>query len=167
MKQINDQVAARNPACMFATLWIGIFDPRDGTLRFSSGGHCPPAVLHAETRDNESPLAWERFTGGPLVGVFEDAAFTESEAKLEPGDFWFVYSDGVSEAMNEKRELFGEAGIARVLSSLADRSPAAVIDAMMQAIVEFRGRAAQSDDITMLVFQRPLDSKPAREEKNA
>ena len=167
MKQINDQVAARNPTCMFATLWIGIFDHRDGTLRFSSGGHCPPAVLHAETRDNESPLAWERFTGGPLVGVFEDAAFTESEAKLAPGDLWFVYSDGVSEAMNEKRELFGEAGIARALSSLADRSPAAVIDAMMQAIVEFRGRAAQSDDITMLVFQRPVDSMPAREEKNA
>lgn len=149
MAKVNDQLAANNPNCMFVTLWIGIYDPARRLLLWANGGHPAPAVLSREA----GPVRWLREMSGPLVGVFEGTPFTTLETPLEPGEVVFVYSDGVSEAMNEEKALFAEAGMEKVFASAHGLAPQAVIDRMMEAIVDYRGTAEQSDDITMLVFE--------------
>ena len=150
VKKVNDQLAANNPHMMFVTLWVGILDRRTGRLVYANGGHCPPAILPASP---EKPVRWLRDISGPLVGAFDIADFNELETTLEPGDVCFVYSDGVSEAMDEEKHLFGEEGMIQVFESCHGVRPQGVIDAMMAGIEAHRGKAEQSDDITMLVFE--------------
>lgn len=150
MRKVNDHLAANNPNCMFVTLWMGILDRRTGRLAYANGGHCPPCVL---PRNAAAPERWLRDVSGPLVGPFEDVGYAELETTLEPGDVVFAYSDGVTEAMNETKELFGEARMSKVFDACRGERPQAYVGAMMNAIVAHRGAAEQSDDITMLVFE--------------
>lgn len=150
VKKVNDQLAANNPNMMFVTLWVGILDRRTGRLVYANGGHCPPAIL---SNKPEKSLRWLRDISGPLVGAFDMADYNELETTLQPGDVCFVYSDGVSEAMNETKRLFGEEGMMKVFDACYGLTPQGVIDAMMMGIEFHRGTAEQSDDITMLVFE--------------
>lgn len=155
MRKVNDHLAANNPNCMFVTLWMGILDRRTGRLAYANGGHCPPCVL---SRSPGVPEKWLRDVSGPLVGPFEDVDYAELETTLEPGDVVFVYSDGVTEAMNEGRELFGEERMSKVFDACRGERPQAFVTAMTDAIAAHRGAAEQSDDITMLVFEfKPED----------
>ncbi|MBP3439290.1 MAG: SpoIIE family protein phosphatase [Sutterella sp.] len=151
MKQVNDRLAENNPSCMFVTLWIGYFDPQTGGLDYANGGHCPPVVVPA---DGGKTVRWIRELSGPLVGVIDAAEFTDLHTTIAPGEMCLMYTDGVSEAMNEKRELFGEARIEAVSSTLSGRPTGDAVKTLMDAVASYRRTAAQSDDITMVVFRR-------------
>ena len=84
----------------------------------------------------------------------EDMDFEICRASIAPGEYCFIYTDGVSEAMNEAKELFSEERIAAVLEGLRGAEPQQVIEGVMAALKAHRGEAAQSDDITMLCFKR-------------
>lgn len=147
IKKVNDQLALNNPSCMFVTLWIGYLDAATGALEFANGGHCPPIAV---TRDGA--VRWVRDLSGPLVGALDMADFTGCETTLAPGELFLLYTDGVSEAMNGRRELFGESRIEGVMAQLAGERPDACLARFMQAISAHRAQAVQSDDITMLAF---------------
>lgn len=150
MKKVNDQIAARNPSCMFVTLWIGVFSPETGRLEYANGGHCAPVVVRPD-----ATLRRLSDVSGPLVGALEMAQFGELCTEVEEGAAVVLYTDGVTEAMNEKRELFGDARLDRALSLAASASPADMAQAVKAAVAQHRGSAEQSDDITLLVFRRP------------
>ena len=133
------------------TLWIGYFDPQTGGLDYANGGHCPPVVVPA---DGGKTVRWIRELSGPLVGVIDAAEFTDLHTTIAPGEMCLMYTDGVSEAMNEKRELFGEARIEAVSSTLSGRPTGDAVKTLMDAVASYRRTAAQSDDITMVVFRR-------------
>ncbi|MBQ5766319.1 MAG: serine/threonine-protein phosphatase [Burkholderiaceae bacterium] len=82
------------------------------------------------------------------------AQFTQSQTRLDHGDICLIYSDGVSEAMNKDRVLFGEKRMQDALSECQDLSPKAILQALLQTIQLHRQDYEQSDDITMLVFKR-------------
>ena len=88
----------------------------------------------------------------------DTAEFKNLTTELKPGEICLVFTDGVSEAMNEERILFGEKGIVSAVEDLMSTgitvTAQKLIDAMIAAVIEHRGAAEQSDDITMLVFQR-------------
>lgn len=151
MQRVNDQLAQNNPTCMFVTLWIGLLDPKSGELVFANGGHCPPAVIN---RASGAPLRWISELSGPVVGPLEGMEFTEHRTKLEPGDTCLIYSDGISEAMNTEKQLFGEERIGQVVQEHRDASVDALVHAVMDAVLAYRGKAHQSDDITMIAFSR-------------
>jgi sigma-B regulation protein RsbU (phosphoserine phosphatase) len=157
MLRINERLAENNPSCMFVTLFIGLFDPVTGHLDYASGAHCPPFIVNP---DPSIPVRALTDTSGPLVGAMEGMDYTACQAELAPGEYCLLYTDGVSEAMNETLELFGEERIAHTLDGLRNVSPEEVIQGVMEAVRIHRGTAAQSDDITMLCFQRlPRESE--------
>jgi sigma-B regulation protein RsbU (phosphoserine phosphatase) len=80
--------------------------------------------------------------------------FEPCHAVIAPGEYCLVYTDGVSEAMNEEKELFTEGSIAEVLDGMRSASPEEVLEGVMNALKAHRGTAAQSDDITMICFKR-------------
>ena len=151
MRRINERLAENNPSCMFVTLFIGLFDPTTGKLDYASGAHCPPFVVNPESSVSVRALT---DTSGPLVGAMEGMEYELCHAVIEPGEYCLIYTDGVSEAMNESKELFTEDRIAEVLDGLREAEPDQVIAGVMKAVKMHRGEAAQSDDITMLCFKR-------------
>ena len=151
MLRINERLAENNPTCMFVTLFIGLFDPSTGRLDYASGAHCPPFIVNP---DPEVPVRMLTETSGPLVGAMQGMDYEARHAELAPGEYCLLYTDGVSEAMNERQELFGEERIAATLEGLRGVSPDEVLHGIMRAVKAHRGMAPQSDDITMLCFRR-------------
>jgi sigma-B regulation protein RsbU (phosphoserine phosphatase) len=78
---------------------------------------------------------------------------TESKVKLNPGDFILVYTDGVDEAANINKELFGADRLVQTLIQSADQSADQIVKSIDKAIRDFTRGAAQSDDITMILIK--------------
>ncbi|MBH0190063.1 MAG: SpoIIE family protein phosphatase, partial [Nitrospira sp.] len=93
---------------------------------------------------------WLTAQDGPLVGPMPGIAFKESTIQLAPGDELFFYTDGVTEADNVRRELFGNDRLKTVLDQSQADSVAERISAVMTAVKTFAADASQADDITML-----------------
>lgn len=162
MLRINERLAENNPTCMFVTLFIGLFDPATGRLDYASGAHCPPFVVNP---DADVPVRMLTETSGPLVGAMQGIDYEACRAIIAPGEYCLLYTDGVSEAMNEKLELFGENRIAATLEQLRGASPDEVLHGVMTAVKRHRGEAPQSDDITMLCFRRAPEGSAERKER--
>ena len=103
-------------------------------------------------------MRWLKDISGPLVGALDMAEFSPCSTELAPGEAVLIYTDGVSEAMNLSRTLFGEERIGLTIAALLSNDPGEILKEMMRAVRIFRGAAEQSDDITMLAFKRlPAD----------
>lgn len=140
MKGINRTIARENKECMFVTMFIGAL-AKDGTLTFCNAGHCSPIVAGAFL-----PMA-----ACMPAGVFDDVEYLDETVTLKAGDSIFLYTDGITEAMNSQKECFGDE---RLLNLFATSTPST--EEVLSAVRTFAGDAEQSDDITMLLL-------PARE----
>ena len=87
------------------------------------------------------------------IGVFEDYPYVMQEAMLSPGSILFLYTDGLSEAMNEERKQFGVKRIEEVLSTCNDLQPNDILNKVKDALHGFVKNAVQSDDLTMLAIR--------------
>lgn len=132
---------------MFASVFFGMLDPRSGDLEYVNAGHESPILF----RPGEAPEILE-CTGG-VLGLFPFARFTTARTRLQPGDLMFCYTDGVNEAKNAAGEQFSDARILSAGASVSDDA-ARLLEEMIAQIQQFRGSAAQSDDITMLAVRR-------------
>lgn len=142
---VNDALSAENDSCMFVTLYLGILNLRDGTLLTTNAGHNPPLLKRRDGR-----FEWLTAQDGPLVGPMPGIAFKESLIQLGPGDELFLYTDGVTEADNRRRELFGKDRLKTVLDQSKAVSVVDRIGDVMKAVKTFAGDAPQADDITIL-----------------
>jgi len=145
---VNNQLAPDNDSCMFVTLILGILDTRSGLVRYTNGGHNPPFLL----KRNGAVIPLEEVHGLPL-GAMEDFEYQEGEITLEAGDALFIYSDGVTEAMDaEGKEFTSERLESELMKAIGHP-----IDRLLSRIVEevdrFTGGAPQADDIAMLALQ--------------
>jgi sigma-B regulation protein RsbU (phosphoserine phosphatase) len=144
----------------FVTGFYGVLEPGRGRLAFANCGHPPPLLLRAGGgTDLLSP-------SGPLLGVFSDAAFSESEAILAPGDTLVLYTDGVVEALNASEEEFGAERLAAAVRTAGDRTAADVVDEVVRAARAFAGRAELTDDCTLVVVRRS-GSGPRRRRRSS
>ena len=156
MTGVNKTLSANNTANMFVTLFIGIYNPEDGHLEYANGGHCPPIVCsRPQTLDSEKEILLREMDSlsGPVVGALPGIVYAPLHDRLRPGDLCFLYTDGISEAINPRDEFFGITKMKDVLPDCGNAGPKTVLDAMYAAVVAFREEAPQSDDITMLAFK--------------
>jgi serine phosphatase RsbU (regulator of sigma subunit) len=145
LSRMNHALIRRPIESKFATVLYGVLSP-DGRLTFCNGGHNAPFVF---TRDSVRRLD----TGGPVLGLFEQARYEEASMDLEPGDFLFVFSDGVTEALNAAEEEFGEVRLCDCLSAVRGDEPTRVLDTVFGTLQEFCDGMTQTDDITALALQ--------------
>ena len=141
VETINDAMAQGNDVNMFVTFFCGILDMQTGELQFCNAGHNAPLLLSDKIRvlPVESNIA---------LGLFEGFEFKTQSIRLHYDDALFLYTDGVTEAENEQKELFGEKRMEAVLHSR--RTAEEHLATMQKAVEDFVGDAPQSDDITML-----------------
>ncbi len=132
----------------FATLFYGILDTDKDTLTYCNAGHEPPFLI----RKNGEP---ERLTeGGTMIGIMDSFPFQEAVVSFKPGDVLVVYSDGVSEAMNDGMEQFGEERLVKAIGAKDEPGAAGLIERIVEAVRSHAGKAPQYDDITALVVRR-------------
>lgn len=144
---VNNELARENDSCMFVTTFFGILDTESGELIYANGGHNPP--LHLK---RDGTIDWLPTPGSLIVGVIEDAPYQRQHLQLEPGDSLFLYTDGVTEAMNTELDLFSDKRLEHDLANLQGNGIKDVVDGMLVNIRNFTNKAPQSDDITMMII---------------
>ncbi|MDS4028820.1 MAG: SpoIIE family protein phosphatase [Candidatus Contendobacter sp.] len=150
MERVNAALCENNPEGMFVTVFAGILDLHAGELTYSDGGHERPLVLRQDGR----PDLVEKKRGGLVLGFDPDAIYEEDVIQLTPGEGLVIYTDGVSEAMNAKHEMFMVTRLSEALASVCCKVPArAIIDGVIGSVRAFVGGHPQSDDITLLALR--------------
>ncbi len=132
----------------FVTMFYAVLNTGDHTLQYANAGHVQPQVLTAE--GSFARLS----TGGVMLGMFEDFPFQEFAVTMHPDDLMVIVSDGVTEAMNQAEDQFGDERLQDVVSSHRNERAAAVIEYIVEAVKAHAGNTPQSDDITIVVVKR-------------
>ena len=145
LTHVNDELSADNENCMFVTVFIGILSVGTGELLYTNAGHTPPYL-----RRKDGTLQRLDKRGGPAIAAMEGMAYKEERETLEPGDLLFLYTDGVTEAMDIKHHKFSEDRLKDLLASLDTDDADKIVDHTMAAVRAFEGEAEQADDITVL-----------------
>ncbi|MBN2120327.1 MAG: SpoIIE family protein phosphatase [Candidatus Omnitrophica bacterium] len=137
-----------NDNCMFVTLFYAVLDFENGSLCYSNGGHNPPLISV-----NNKDFDYLDVHSACVVGVMPEAKFESRCLKLEPGDSIFIYTDGVTEAMNPAHQLFSDERLKNCMSGLKDKDLKDIVAEVRRQIHEFAEDEPQSDDITMLTMR--------------
>lgn len=141
----NDLLCKESVNSMFVTAFYGILNLSTGQFKFSNGGHNLPYQIKKSGEVLEIPK-----TGNMILGIMDGLPYGTSTIQLDHGDSLFLFTDGVSEAENEAKELFGEERLIEILKSNPAASAEEFCKSMFAKVKEFAGNAEQSDDITML-----------------
>lgn len=147
MAHANNQLKADNTARMFVTVFIGLLDIRTGLFEYVNGGHNPSLVYEKD----KGAFRYLDVEANFVLAGRKNIAYESQSIILKPGDGLFLYTDGVTEAMNDKDELYGEERLLSYLNKSSNaNNPRDLIEDISKTIVYFVGDAEQSDDITML-----------------
>jgi len=146
--RVNQDISMDNPSAMFVTLFLGILNIRTGELQYCNGGHNPPYIIRPS--GDIVPL---ETTQGMALGIMEEFSYQSKKIALRKGESIFVYTDGVTEAMNEKAELFSEERTERELAELKERPVQEVVAGIMEKLKAFSKGLEQHDDITMMMLR--------------
>jgi sigma-B regulation protein RsbU (phosphoserine phosphatase) len=149
LARANRVILSDTRSGLFVTCFYGILDTNDHTYTFANGGHNYPLLYRAATGEVEQLQAQ-----GIVLGIVPEPNFTQRTTQLEPGDVLCLYTDGVTEAMDSRRQFFEEDRLIEVLRSTHHLNPEQIIDRIMEAVADFCGSAPQNDDVTLVVLKR-------------
>ncbi len=147
LQAANKRILQDTHSDLFVTVFYGVLNPSSGRLAYANAGHNPPFLLGAA---RPRPLVR---TGIPL-GIFSDQAWSQAEANVYPGEALLLYSDGVTEAQDLRRRLFGTDRMLATAQAQLGQSAPAMQTALLEAVRQFVGDAPQFDDITLLIAMR-------------
>jgi len=148
LARVNRELCVENDAMMFLTYFCATLNVRTGELRYSNAGHNPPLIQRAGGKTEWLPLP-----EGFLLGVLEDSAYQTFTMFLPPGDTLFLYTDGVTEAMNKEGQAYSDESLQGLVESLAGAKPETMVREVVRHVQDFAGEAPQSDDITALAIR--------------
>jgi len=145
---VNNVLCENNEADMFVTAFMGYLDIPGGKFTYVNAGHNPPLIKHTGGQ-----YEWLKTKPCFVLAGMEDISFTQEEIILSPGDTIFLYTDGVTEAMNEQLELFSDPRLLETINNYTDAAPEKLLSSIFKEIDFFAGNAEQADDITMLALK--------------
>ncbi len=145
LTRASKEINRDNRESLFVTALAGVLDTRTGRLVVCNAGHEPPVICRAGGTPERSADP-----GGPPLCVVREFPYQGVEHSLGKGEWFCVITDGVTEAMDERRNLYGSSRVLEALGGLQSAQPDAVIAALRDDVRRFAGRAEQSDDITLL-----------------
>lgn len=148
LSTVNSMLCVGNDSLMFVTAFYGVLDLTTGILDYANAGHNPPYVL----RVNHAPHVVPR-TGDIVLGVIEDHRYKTGQITLAACDTLVCFSDGVTEAVNPRGELFGEDRLKTLLTNHSGAHPTAVLGAIIGDVDQFMSVAPMADDVTLLVVR--------------
>ncbi|MFP4322474.1 MAG: SpoIIE family protein phosphatase [Anaerolineales bacterium] len=145
----NHALIEQQRSRMFATLFIAYITPEDGQVAYVSAGHNPPLLYRAQTGACDLLSA-----AGVAVGIFKAAQYEQKSAQMAPGDILVMYTDGITEIINEAEEEFGEERLQTLICDHASASPSEIVARIREAVHGFSGSPARFDDETLVIIKR-------------
>ncbi|MEM7029542.1 MAG: SpoIIE family protein phosphatase [Chloroflexota bacterium] len=149
LRRANRLIYKDSRSGLFLTAFYATLEPKTGRMVFTNAGHNRPIWYNIRTGTLK-----ELATTGIVLGVFDRIHLGEDEIQVEPGDFLILYTDGVTEAMNQHRELFGEERLYEIIQAKLYANAQDMMDAILDAVQDFVGDTPPSDDVTLLVIRR-------------
>lgn len=148
LTEVNSLIYAENQATMFVTVFYGVFDSRTGSFTFANAGHDHPILLR---RDGSTETLAS--TNGVALGIVDGRKFEEATVELARGEMAYLFTDGVTEALNEEGEEFGRDRLCETIVKAGHCTAREATDALVQAVTDFSGDAEQFDDLTCVVLR--------------
>ena len=148
LTDVNPRLIESNKEKLFVTVWFGILTLSTGKVIETNAGHENPAIRRA---DGKYELLKSKH--GMVLGGLKKSKYTDDEFELKPGDSIFVYTDGVPEATDARKERFGKERMLKALNLRADENPTELLTTVRTEIDKFVGSAPQFDDLTMLAVK--------------
>ena len=148
LRRAAAEIGRDNPEAFFVTVFAATLHLDSGMLRYCNAGHEPPYL--------RQPQGLRRLPTAPRppVGVPDDFAFVTESLQLDRGGWICAVTDGITEAMNERGELYGAHRLHEILASMpADAAPGDIIKAVLEDVARFVGSAHASDDLTVLALR--------------
>ncbi len=146
--EVNRQLCEANDENLFVTAWMGVLEISTGKLVYVNAGHNPP-VIGRKNGETEFLRSRPSFV---LAGL-DFTKYRAGSLELMPGDLLYLYTDGVTEAMNTAQELYGEERLKRTLDANVSAAPEEIFKAVKKDLDDFVADAPQFDDITMLAMR--------------
>ncbi|MCQ2239624.1 MAG: SpoIIE family protein phosphatase [Bacteroidaceae bacterium] len=144
---INDELSHGNERNMFCTLLAGVLDMESGELQLCNAGHNAPVFIR------KGQCKYLELKVNIPAGVFENFVYQGESMILEPGDSLFLYTDGVTEAENTAKELYGDDATLATVTSHSDEDMQSLAETVLTSVHAFANGAEQSDDLTMLCLK--------------
>lgn len=148
LSDTNETICQNNKEDMFITVWLGILEISTGTLTAANAGHEYPILKSPGGSFN---LIKDKH--GFILGSIPGIEYKEYEFQLNPGTKLFLYTDGLSEAMNREKKLFGTSRVVEALNLVKDEPAKKILEHMHETVDAFVDGAEQFDDLTMLCFE--------------
>ena len=147
--EANRQICSENPIGLFVTGILAFVDLDLGVMEYVCAGHEPPVVVSADDSRRTLPI-----THGMPMGVFDDFDYQSHREGLHPGDSLFLYTDGLTDAVNRGGELFGKDRLTSTLDGTSTWSPEAIVGHVWNEIGSYSAGTPAADDMTCLVLRR-------------
>lgn len=145
LRKLNTLLIPESDPATFVTVFFGVLNVRTGEVQFSNGGHNPPYLVRATGEVEQLPM-----TDGMLLGKIPDTDYETKRLRLSKGDSIFVYTDGVSEAMDLEMNQYCEERLESYLKTTGTSAIREVVQGSIADLKRHTGTAPQSDDITVL-----------------
>jgi sigma-B regulation protein RsbU (phosphoserine phosphatase) len=150
--RVNDEISLDNPSSMFVTVFFCILNLKTGELRYTNAGHNPPYILKVDgTLQKITELH------GPVIGAMDGLAYGEDSVQLGRGDKIFLFTDGVTEAMDVNSELFSDPRLEEFLVTQKSCDAQGTVENALAEVEAFAGKAEQADDITIVALSLDVD----------
>ena len=146
IQRVNQFLCEHSLSNHFATLVFGKADG-NGDVEICNAGHCPPLLVR---KDNITEIK----RGGFPLGIFNQGEYAATSIHLDKGESLFCYSDGVTEAMNESRNEYGDERLINLIRTASPLPPRTLVETCLGDINLFRSGATKTDDLTIMVLQR-------------
>ena len=152
LDEVNRMLCSDNEEGMFVTVFYAVLNTETGTLAFSSAGHHAPYLLRPPAQCGELEI-----DTGLVLGVLKSTQYQTQSTRLVGGDRLFLFTDGVTEAMNAQEDFYGDERLAGTLAGLQELALDELVDGVVHSVRAFSHGTTQSDDITAMVvsYQQP------------
>ena len=147
--RLNSELTESNEEGMFVTMFICMYDLKQGRIEYCNAGHNPPVIGNAE---GQYAFLDVKEANAP-IGLWPDLEYVGEEIDVFNDSMMLLYTDGLNEAENSQQEQYGEDRIIQLMTSHASLSMRDIIEALKADTDQFRDGAEQNDDLTMLAFR--------------
>lgn len=146
--KLNKSLSFNNESCMFVTFFLGIIDINTGEVEYSNAGHNPFILIQSGNNSH-----YREMGSGMVLGAFEDIKYINERLTLNHNDAIFMYTDGVTEAMNHQQHLYGEKRLLELIQRSGSMAIPELVDETLNDLSGFVNGNEQSDDITILALR--------------
>jgi sigma-B regulation protein RsbU (phosphoserine phosphatase) len=148
LSKVNAMLIPESEESMFVTVFYGVMDTNTGVIRYCNGGHNLPLLIR-----NGSATSRLEDTSGIILGKVESFRFDTRSVQCGTGDILLLYTDGVTEAMNEEQQFFTEDRLVQYSEEHKTGVVEKIVRGIVVDVLKFMGKANQADDITLLALE--------------